>query len=138
MKQFRQSTQEPAPAHHEPGDPGAYDIYPSFPIGAGRIGLGFDALAGRIISSGVSRVIIDGFVGVLWEWFASSLEDALSKQGAPAHFYSADRALKSEEEIIRMIGPFLGGDDPIFGTRSTLPLSAFFDPLLLTPPPAKG
>jgi mannose-6-phosphate isomerase class I len=138
MKQFRQSTQEPAPAHHEPGDPGAYDIYPSFPIGAGRIGLGFDALAGRIIGSGASTVIIDGFIGVLWEWFASSLENAFSKQGAPAHFYSADQALKSEEEIIRLIGPFLGGDDPLFGTRSTLPLSAFFDPLLLTPPPARG
>ncbi len=135
MKQFRQSTQEPAPAHHVSGDPGAYDIYPSFPIGPGRIDLGFDALAGRIISSGVSSVVIDGFIGVLWEWFTSSLEDALSKQGAAACFYSADRALKSEKELVPLIGPFLGGDDPLFGKRCTLPLSAFFDPLFLTPPP---
>ena len=135
MKQFRQSTQEPAPARHEPGAPGIYDIYPSFPVGPGRIGLGFDALAGRIIGSGASTVIIDGYSGVLWEWFASSLKSALARGGTPARLHLVDRALKSEEEILRLIEPFLGGDDPIFGTRCTLPLRAFFDPLLLGPPP---
>lgn len=138
MTQYRESTQEPAPARHEPGAPGKYDIYPSFPIGPGRIGLGFDALAGRIIVAGVSTVIIDGFVGVLWERLASSLGSALTKQGVQARFYPVDRALKSEEEILRLIAPFLGGDDPLFGRRCTLPLGAFFDPLLLTSPPPQA
>jgi mannose-6-phosphate isomerase class I len=138
MKQYRQSTQEPAPAHHEPGEPGAYDIYPSFPVGPGRIGLGFDALAGRIIGSGHPAVIIDGFVGVLWDWFASSLGDALMKKGAPARFHPVSRALKKEEEINRLIGPFLGGDDPLFGRRCTLSLGDFFDSHLPAPPPQEG
>jgi mannose-6-phosphate isomerase class I len=136
MKEYRQSTQEPAPAHHEPGEPGAYDIYPSFPVGPARIGLGFDALAGRIIGSRDSTVIIDGFVGVLWDWFVSSLGSALTKRGATAHFTSVESALKDEEEIGRLIGPFLGGEDPLFGRRCTLSLNSFFDTHLLAPPPA--
>jgi mannose-6-phosphate isomerase class I len=132
MNQYRQSTQEPAPAHREPGEPGAYDIYPSFPVRPGLIALGFDALAARIIDSGHSTVIIDGFAGVLWEWFVSSLGNALTKRGASARFHSAALALKNEEEINRLLVPFLGGEDPLFGRRCPLPLSAFLDPAILT------
>ncbi|HMK39478.1 MAG TPA: class I mannose-6-phosphate isomerase [Bacteroidota bacterium] len=136
MKEFRQSTQEPAPARHEPGEPGRYDIYPSFPLGSGLIGLGFDALAGRIIASGHSTIIIDGFVGVLWDWFVSSLSAALARGGASARFHPAGEHLKRGEEIDLIIEPFLGGDDPLFGKRCTLPLSAFFSAPPSAPPPA--
>jgi hypothetical protein len=35
--------------------------------------------------------------------------------------------LRSESEINRLVQPFLGGDDPLFGTRFTGQLSDFFD-----------
>ncbi len=127
MNEYRQSTQDPAPARHSPGAPGEYDMYPSFPLGPGRISLGFEALARRIVGSGASTVIIDGFVGVLWEEFVSSLGEALEREGVHAAFDNIARALKSEEEINRLIIPFLGGSDPLFGRRCTLPLTSFFN-----------
>lgn len=138
MKGYRESTQEPAPSRSSPGEPGTYDIYPSFPVGPGRIELGFDALARRIIASGRSSVIIDGYTGVLWDWFVSLLGEALSSRGASFRFHPVALALKSEEEIDALVEPFLGGDDPLFGRRCTLPLSSFFEPGRLGVPPQEG
>ena len=135
MKQYRQSTQDPAPSRYEPEAPGAYDVYPAFPLAPGLIALGFDALAGRIIASGNSTVVIDGQVGVLWEWFASSLEEALTRRGSRARFYPAAERLKSEEEISRLVEPSIGTDDPLFGRRSLLSLRDFFDSRAFDLPP---
>ena len=46
-------------------------------------------------------------------------------------FLDVRSALKSEDEILRMMEPFLGGDDPIFGTRCTLKLQDFFESELI-------
>jgi mannose-6-phosphate isomerase class I len=138
VKEFRESTQEPAPARHEPGEPGVYDIYPSFPLGPGLISLGFDPLAGRIIASGKTTVIVDGYTGVLWDWFIGSLGEALARKGVRASFQPAAEWLKGETEIATLIGPFLGGDDPLFGRRCTLPLGAFFDSGKFPVRPAEG
>ncbi len=139
MNEYRRSTQEPAPSHHEAGDSGAYDIYPAFPAGPGRIGIGFDGLAAAIIGSGKATIAVDGTVGVLWDHFASSLGEALRRRGARPVFHAAAEALKSEPEINSLVDPFLGGEDPLFGRRCTLQAAAFFDPLAPpVPSPAPG
>ena len=138
MRPYRKSTQAPAPARHAGGESPAYDIYPSFPVGPGRIALGFDALAGRIAGSGHGRILIDGTTGVLWDRFIGPLERALAKRGVTVRLTSAADSLKSDEEIGRLIDPYLGGNDPLFGTRCPLPLTAFFAGEPRPAPPGRG
>ena len=133
MTEFRKTTQPPAPAHHAPGAPGAYDIYPAFPVGPGKIGLGFDALAVAIVSSGRTHVVVDGYVGVLWDRFIRQLAAAIERRGKPVRLHPAG-TLKSPEAIDRLIQPYLGGDDPLFGTRCPLTLDSFFADF--SPPPS--
>lgn len=121
---FRKTTQVLAPAKHTPLPAGQYDIYPGFNIGSGKIDAGFDALAQRLASHAI--VILDGFGGVLWEDLRNKLHAALVALGKSVAWHHIDDALKPEAEINALIAPFLGGDDPIFGTRFTGALQDFF------------
>jgi hypothetical protein len=120
---FRKTTQWLAPGSRPP-DNGHFNIYPACPIGAGRIQLGFPALARRLAAE--ERIILDGMGGVFWEDFRTRLAAALAALGVQFLWLDVSQALRPEAEIAQMLAPFLGGDDPLFGTRNTRPLSAFF------------
>ncbi|MBK9714049.1 MAG: class I mannose-6-phosphate isomerase [Kouleothrix sp.] len=122
---WRKTTQALAPAHHAPPPDGQYDLYPGFALPPGAIGLGYAALAGRI--AGERRVTLDGYVGVLWPHLREQLDAALRSRGVRAGWVAVDQALLPEEEVERLVAPFLGGDDPIFGTRFAGELRDFFD-----------
>lgn len=128
MTPFRKTTQHLAPSRVRTTPPGVYDIYPAYSLPSGRIDLGFAALARRIVESGEQTVILEGFVGVLWNRFVDGLDDALRGAGASVTWHAVTSALLEEAELERLIAPFLGGDDPVFGTRCPLPASAFFSP----------
>jgi mannose-6-phosphate isomerase class I len=121
---YRQTQQPLAPAIHRPPE-GAYDIYPAYPVGPGRIEAGFPALARRLAAQ--ERVVIDGTLGVLWDDFRSRLIAALAGLGVEFVWLDIARAWLPEPEVDARIAPFLGGDDPLFGTRNTRPLRDFFD-----------
>lgn len=123
--EYRKTVQPLLPKHHEPTTPGEYDIYPAFSLGDGRIEHGFIPLASHLI--GHALVLIDGYVGVLWDRFQEQLDQALRQQGVHAHWVSVTKALRPKQEIDELVEPFLGGDDPIFGTRFSGTLSDFFD-----------
>ena len=120
---FRKSTQNLAPPVHH-AEPGVFDIYPAYPVGAGQIELGFPALARRMATH--PRVIIDGMGGVLWEDFRERLTAALAESGVAFDWLAVSEALRPEPEIDLLLQPYLGGDDPLFGTRNTRPLRDFF------------
>lgn len=122
---FRKTSQHLMPAAPEHPPVGQYDIYPNHNIGAGQIMLGFDALAESL--SGERLVVIDGFVGVIWDDFRERLDAALRAQKITARWVDVSSALHPEHEIDRLVMPFLGGNDPIFGTRFTGTLADFFD-----------
>lgn len=122
---FRKTTQLLAPATHTPQN-GAFNIYPGYPIGAGQIELGFPTLARRVASH--QCVILDGMGGVMWEDFRARLTDSLGRLGIAFEWFDIREALLPESDINRLVEPFLGGDDPLFGTRNTRPLRAFFIP----------
>lgn len=122
---FRKTTQFLAPAESPDAGDG-YNIYPAYPLAAGCIESGFDALARRLASR--ERIILDGMGGVFWEDFRANLASAFAKLGANYEWLDASQALKPEAEIDRILAPFLGGSDPLFGTRNTRPLADFFAP----------
>ncbi len=125
---WRKTTQALAPVMHEPTAPGTYDLYPTYPA-AGEVLEGYGALA-ALVAEGLAEggvVRIDGYVGVFWEELRAGLGAALEAGGARAKWIDAARGLKDEDEIGRVIAPFLGGDDPLFGTRFTGDLADLFD-----------
>ena len=137
MHSWRKTTQELAPARHTPLPPGQYDLYPGFPLPPDQIELGYEALAAQL--AGHLQVIIDGYGGVLWGDLRQQLDNALITQGIQAVWIDVVQAMRPPDAIESLIAPFLGGDDPIFGTRFTGTLANFFDAdklIALRPDPA--
>ncbi len=104
----------------------SYDINPSHPIRKGKIEIGYDTLADRI--SGEKTILLDGYIGVDWSEVLSALVFGLEEKGLSVNAFDIRKCLKQEEEIETMVAPYLGGDDPIFGHRTTLTLRDYFDP----------
>ncbi len=131
MKQenWRKTDQYLMPVSKEVSAKGMYDLYPTLKIEAGKIAEGFESLAQQIATE--KQVIIDGYVGVFYSEFQEKLDAELTKLGKKAVWKSMDIALKPEADIDQMIAPFLGGNDPLFGTRTSLQLADFFDPVKL-------
>ena len=102
-----------------------YQIFPSFEINKGSINQGFKSLAKEI--SNCNSVVIDGYMGVYWDDFICNLTKELKLLGVNSMSFSTQAAFKDAPEIDTMIAPFLGGDDPVFGTLFTGELSDFFD-----------
>lgn len=125
QSEYRKTTQRLAPPQHEPIPQGQYDIYPGFDIGPGRIAAGYAALAERL--AGHRLVMLDGYGGVFWENLRAQLDAQLAQRGLRVAWRDVSAALHSSASIERLVAPFLGGDDPLFGTRFTGALSDFFD-----------
>ena len=126
---MRITTQTIAPIHHPPLAAGAYDLYPAYPIGAGKISAGFaglaEAIAGLAATNGC--VVVEGYGGVLWERLRLGLSAAFSTAGLGVAWIDAERALRYPEEIERLLEPWLGGDDPLWGFRCESRLEDLFD-----------
>jgi mannose-6-phosphate isomerase class I len=129
--EYRKTVQPLLPQNHEPTAPGEYDMFPAYSLSEGKIERGFLHLASLLL--GHSRVVIDGYAGVLWDHFQAQLDEALQSYGLLAEWIPVANALRSTQEIDALIEPFLGGDDPIFGKRFTGRVIDFFNPSFLTP-----
>jgi mannose-6-phosphate isomerase class I len=122
---YRKTSQALAPAYYTPTPPGQYDLYPGFPLGPGKISLGYAALAEKL--AGQRQVTIDGYGGVLWAIFKTRLDALLADLDLRVAWHNIDEALRPAAEIEALVVPFLGSDDPIFGFRFTGLLHDFFN-----------
>jgi len=104
---------------------GQYDIYPVFKLEDNHISEGFISLAEAI--SGHTTVIFEGYIGVLYNHFREKLDEKLKESGYSTSWKNTSDFQKSPEIIEEMISPYMGGDDPLFGNRTTLNLEDFFD-----------
>jgi len=102
-----------------------YEVYPSFPVGSGKIKYGAKALAQWI--SKHKTVVIDGYDGVFWDKVVESLDAELSQLGHKVSWFHSDVAMKTEEELDQMLVDSLGGDDPLFGKITEKDLIDWFD-----------
>ena len=121
---LRKSSQDIAPLNHNATNDGAYDIYPSHKTNK-SISMGFSELALEIINH--KNIAIDGYIGVFYDDFKEKLDIEFNKLGKKAYWWDVYSAMKAPEAIDEMLKPYLGGDDPLFGTRCPLDLIDFFD-----------
>jgi mannose-6-phosphate isomerase class I len=124
--EWRKSSQFIMPAKKQAESTGKYGLYPTHVVGKRKIFKGFESLATEILSQ--KTVIIDGYIGVFFENFSSQLQQYFEEDGLKVNWMDVSTALKNEIEIDKMIAPFIGGDDPVFGSRTTLELIDFFQP----------
>lgn len=123
-RQFLMPVRKPIP------EPESYNIYPTHEIPDHQIDTGYESLA-RIITE-QEFVVIDGYQGVFFGEIRNELQPFFDRQGLDVRWIDITTALKPASEIDQLVAPFLGGDDPLFGTRTTLTLADFFYPDHLT------
>ena len=122
---WRKTDQFLVPTEKEQERKGSYRLYPTHSLEQDKIFSGTKKLAQQL--STFTQVIIDGYVGVFYNELQESLEAEFIKLGKKVNWIDVSRAMKAEEEIDRVIEPFLGADDPVFGTRATINLIDLFD-----------
>jgi mannose-6-phosphate isomerase class I len=125
LEKLRMTEQFLAPLYKPQLSDNAYDLYPAFPA-SGELNSGFEALANIVSSHKI--VAIDGYVGVFFERIKAQLDNLLLPLDKKVFWYDAGKAMKDAYEIEKIVTPFLGGNDPLFGTRCTLKLIDFFEP----------
>jgi len=103
----------------------SYDIYPALEIGENRIFEGTESLAAEIALHKI--IIIDGYNGILFDIIKDELENILGGKGLKTCWISTSDFLRQSDVTDKITAPFTGGDDPLFGTRTTLVLEDFFD-----------
>ncbi len=138
MSELRNTTQYLLPVTKQ-AQPGSYDPYPVHDLGHDKIHCDYDSLARRLANH--RNVVIDGYIGIRFDDFATRLGKALAAIGIIPLWWNTSAAIKPEDEIDDLIKPFLGGDDPIFGYRAPLTLYSFFEMEKLRdikPDPAAG
>jgi mannose-6-phosphate isomerase class I len=124
MQNWRKTDQYLMPARKEVDEKKVYDIYPTLKIAEGKIFLGFDELASKLMNE--KTLIVDGYVGVFFEEFRKNLDEVFAFSGKKTAWFSVEKALHDEDEIESLVTPFLGGDDPLFGKRTDLMLRDFY------------
>lgn len=121
----RKTTQFLIPQNIQKTKPGSYDIYPGHKVAENSIKIGYHELAEYIETH--KTIVIDGYVGVFWEDMCKNLDFELQKKGLTILWHNVAAAVKDGTEIDRIIAPYLGGDDPVFGKRTSLILDDFFN-----------
>jgi mannose-6-phosphate isomerase class I len=125
-RELRRTGQYLIPVRKESLLEGKYDIYPSLKIGDNQVFAGFESLAEKI--RGQNQVIIDGYNGAFFDLFQTRIDDILRKQGLNVAWVKASDFFKPQELIWELTTPFLGGEDLLFGTKTSLNLEDFFIP----------
>jgi mannose-6-phosphate isomerase class I len=125
IKEWRKTEQYLLPEKKPDHVRGSYNIYPSFKLKENTISYDFEALVE--LFTGYRQIVIDGYVGVFYDHFREKSDIYLKKQGFSTHWENTSDFLKPADDILDMISPFTGDNDPVFGTRTTLNLEDFFE-----------
>lgn len=112
--------------------PSRYELFPVIAVSAepGAVVSGWDAIASRLggaaAATGRKRVavVVECYHGV----DEAEVLAALSSRLHPALALAASNALLPPAEVDRLVAPYLGGDDPVFGRMNDLELGQFFSP----------
>jgi hypothetical protein len=122
---LRDTSQYILPLNKEYIEQGNYDIYPVFTIEEGKI---FSSLSDFVsMLPGSGTIIIDGFAGIFFDQVIDDIKRTFKdKHKRLPEFINIEEALLSKTEIENAVSKFTGGDDPLFGTRTSLEIHEFF------------
>lgn len=101
-----------------------YSLYPYYALGEGKIQSGGSSLADWIKQHGMVR--IDGYVGVCWELIIDQLSLFFEEDGIRVKWIRTQDFMKKASEIDKLVAPFLGPKDAVWGRNTTLTLLDFF------------
>lgn len=104
---------------------GAYNIYPCHALEKGAIYSGYDILADTLCKN--KTIIFEGYAGVDWHEVTTKLKAEFNTSGISVMFHDVRGFYKKSKAIQSMTAPFLGGQDPVFGHRTSLSLSDYLD-----------
>jgi len=126
-KSWRKSSQPLMPMRADSNKlkKGQYDLYPSFNIGNGAIFNGYYSLARWLQTQ--QLIMIDGFVGNDWEDIQLHLSKHFKTNNVSVCWYKATDFEHPTETIKSLVQPFLGEEESVWGKRTGLTLSNFFD-----------
>lgn len=111
---------------------GLYNDYPVFACKDISIYSGYAQLGEQILSArsqGLRVLVIDGYHGVNWPLLQKEITRFLDENQIESTWFDMRECLAPEMEISKSIEPFLGGEDPIFGTHYPCGPEVFFDPV---------
>ncbi|MBD8488140.1 class I mannose-6-phosphate isomerase [Echinicola sp. CAU 1574] len=120
----RLSNQPQVPLVKKKQDSAVYDIFPAFELGSEKIHAGYESLFEKLESS--KNIILDGYIGVDWDEVSSAIKTNFSVKNKAVNLINCADYYKPSSEILQMVAPYLGGDDPVFGKKTDLDLSDFF------------
>lgn len=103
----------------------AYNSYPFHNIGSGNIFSGYESLAQWL--TGKKSVMIDGYGGNDWKMIQAKLAEYFNTKHIRVCWYETQAFQKPVDEINAMVDPFLGERDAVWGTRTSLSITDFYD-----------
>jgi len=121
---WRSGMQPLMPVHKPAYKHTGYHIYPSHYIGDGKINKGFESLAAWIAER--KFVAIDGYAGIFWDNLQQHLGDVFQRLGYKVTWAHTTDQLKPSDQVQQMVEPFLGTPNSVWGTKTTLNLSDFY------------
>lgn len=101
-----------------------YESMPFFSLGGQEIVAGVAQLTDWIIEQ--KTVLIDGYGGVFFKEIQLQIQKELEVRGITAKWQFTTDYLKSEAELNLMVAPFLGEENEVWGTKTSLELKDFF------------
>ncbi|KAA2243774.1 hypothetical protein F0L74_14955 [Chitinophaga agrisoli] len=122
----RDSIQPLLPVQLPATTPDGYNIYPTHPLGEGKIHTGYASLAAWIARH--ELVLIDGYEGIDWSAIQTALTQEFAHTGVSVKWHATREWLKPTADIQALVAPFIGEIDEVWGTRTTLQLTDFFAP----------
>ena len=123
-KAWRNSGQPLLPVHTTGQEQkGAYNIYPVHTLENGNIHEGYTGLANWMATQ--QLVLIDGYVGVFWTVIYEALSKEFLRLNINVKWHFTDGLYKDSTDAL--VAPFIGNPGDVWGTKTTLSLSDFFD-----------
>ncbi|WP_316818149.1 class I mannose-6-phosphate isomerase [Pedobacter nyackensis] len=101
-----------------------YEPTPYFSLAGQKIINGFEQLTDWIITQ--DSVLIDGYGGVFFKEIQLNIQKQLEIRGVSVKWHFTADYLKSEIELETLVGPFLAGENDVWGKKTSLELADLF------------